>query len=67
MDFAIINTEFDDIFASLNDIFYENTGDNFTICKVIAFFVLYDNFTHFVNFLTVLFCMLKSDVYALNF
>lgn len=43
MDFAIINTEFDYILASLNDIFYENTGDNFTLCKVIAFFVLYAN------------------------
>ncbi len=67
MDFAIINTEFDDILASLNDIFYENTGDNFTLCKVIAFFVLYDKSTLFVNFLTVLFCMLKSGVFALGF
>lgn len=28
VDFAIINTEFDDIFVSLNDIFHENLGDN---------------------------------------
>ena len=67
VDFAIIYTEFDDIFVSLKGIFYENIGDNFTLCKVIAFFVLYDNFTHFVKFLTFQFYRLKSDVFALNF
>lgn len=67
VDFAIIYTEFDDIFVSLKGIFYEISGDNFTLCKVIAFFVLYDIFTHFVNFLIFQFCRLKSDVYALDF